>query len=350
MPRLLALAALLAITPAASAQTLPDREIPFQGVLEDGGAPVTAATNVTFRLFEAASGGSDVWTETQTVTPDADGAFAVRLGVTEPLPNDLGRPLWLEVAVPSGGGTQVLGPRTAFSAAPYALALYGLTVRPGSSIVNGDGPNIIGGSPANSVVGDPASGIGSATISGGGTLNAPNTVTADFGTVGGGIRNTASDFSSTVSGGSTNTASGTQSTIGGGFANTASGDRSTVGGGQFNRASGTESTVSGGESNRASGLLSTVPGGESNRAGGSYSFAAGFYARAAHDGAFVWSDNSQSFSDSLVSTGPGQFLVRAAGGVGIGTNDPTTQFDVARTISGNGNFPASHVAHLRNAS
>ncbi|MEM6288394.1 MAG: hypothetical protein AAF845_14705, partial [Bacteroidota bacterium] len=81
-----------------------------------------------------------------------------------------------------------------------------------------------------------------------------------------------------------------------------------------------------------------------------YSFAAGFYARAAHDGAFVWSDNSQSFSDSLVSTGPGQFLVRAAGGGGIGTNDPTTQFDVARTISGNGNFPASHVAHLRNAS
>ncbi|MEM1115283.1 MAG: hypothetical protein AAF845_01260 [Bacteroidota bacterium] len=362
MLRLLALAVLLSLTASASAQTLPDREIPFQGALEDGGAPVTAPTSVTFSLFEAASGGSAIWTETQAVTPDADGVFAVRLGAGTTLPGDLGGPLWLEVAVPSGGGSQVLGPRTELGAAPYALGLYGLTVTPNASGTSATyGPNLVGGSPANTV----GSGVGGATISGGGGTNNRNRVTADFGAVGGGSDNTASGFTATVGGGQDNTAgdnystvgggfgntaSGTESTVGGGVSNRASGDRSTAGGGQFNTASGFAATLGGGRLNTASGFLSTVPGGESNFATGSYSFAAGHYARAVHQGAFVWSDDSRAPADPLVSTGPRQFLVRAAGGVGIGTNDPTTQFDVARTISGNGNFPASHVAHLRNAS
>ncbi|MEM6289526.1 MAG: hypothetical protein AAF845_20470, partial [Bacteroidota bacterium] len=334
MPRPIALAALLALTAAASAQTLPDREIPFQGVLQDGGVSVTTSTDVTFRLFEAASGGSAVWTETQTVTPDADGAFAVRLGAGTALPDDVGRPLWLEVAVPSGGGSQVLGPRTELGAAPYALGLYGLTITPSTSLFSGAGPNLVGGSPANTV--DP--GIGSATISGGGLLDSPNTVTVDFGTIGGGVDNTVSGRASTVGGGQDNTASGGESTVGGGRDNIASGFSSTIAGGSSNRASNTESTISGGRSNTASGFrstvgggsvndasgsASTVPGGLRNHARGSYSFAAGFYARAVHNGTFVWSDDSQSFADSLVSTGPDQFLIRAAGGVGIGTNTPT---------------------------
>ncbi|MEM6289557.1 MAG: hypothetical protein AAF845_20625, partial [Bacteroidota bacterium] len=279
MPRPLALTALLLLSAATSAQPLVPREIPFQGVLQDSGTPVTAATDVTFRLFEAASGGSAVWTDTQTVTPDADGAFAVRLGATTDLPDDMGRPLWLEVSVPSGGGTQVLGPRTALGAAPYALGLYGLTVTPSTFPSDGRGPNLVGGSPANAV----SPNVSSATISGGGTLDFPNTVTAEFGTIGGGVTNTASGIGSTVGGGNNNTARGFQS---------------------------------------------TVPGGLSNQAHGSFSFAAGYYARAAHDGTFVWSDNSQFSADSLVSTGRSQFLIRAAGGVGIGTNGPLAEVHI----------------------
>jgi hypothetical protein len=63
-----------------------------------------------------------------------------------------------------------------------------------------------------------------------------------------------------------------------------------------------------------------VPGGETNQARGDNSLAAGTGARAAHEGTFVWSDNASS--DSLVSTADHQFLIRAAGGVGIGTNAP----------------------------
>ncbi|MEM1115275.1 MAG: hypothetical protein AAF845_17740 [Bacteroidota bacterium] len=319
MLRLLALAVLLPAVATASAQTPLPREIPFQGRLQDSGTPVTAATDVTFALFDVATGGTAIWTETQAVTPDADGAFAIRLGAVTDLPDNLGRPLWLEVAVPSGGSTQVLGPRTPFGAAPYALGLHRLTITPSTSPFSGYGPNLVGGSPVNTV----GPNVGGATISGGGGTNNPNTVTEDYGTIGGGRDNTTSGFTSTVGGGQSNTASGDTNTIAGGSFNTASSSGSTIGGGSTNTASGFGGTVSGGAFNTASGFRSTIPGGRSNEARGSHSFAAGFYARAAHDGTFVWSDDSQPDADSLVSTGEDQFLIRAAGGVGIGINAPT---------------------------
>ncbi|MEM6289499.1 MAG: hypothetical protein AAF845_20335, partial [Bacteroidota bacterium] len=389
MARLIALAILLTLTAAASAQTLVPREIPFQGVLQDGGTPVTAATDVTFALFEAASGGTAVWTETQTVTPDADGAFAVRLGAVTDLPDDLGRPLWLEVAVPSGGGTLIFGPRTPFGAAPYALGLYGLTVTPSTFSASGLSPNLVGGSPANTV----GPFMGGVTISGGGAPSAPNIVTGLFGTIGGGVDNTVSGGTSTVgggtgnevsgasgtiSGGDSNTAGGIESVIGGGSGNVASGDRGTIGGGVGNRASRSLSTVGGGGINTASGFSSTVGGGDFNTASGSYStvgggfdntaageestipggfrsqargrnsFAAGYYARAVHDGTFVWSDNSRSFLDSLVSTGPNQFLLRADGGVGIGTNTPTA--GQLRIVNRAGSGLSTATVHAENTS
>ena len=83
-----------------------------------------------------------------------------------------------------------------------------------------------------------------------------------------------------------------------------------------NVASGNEATVGGGDSNVASGDDATVPGGYSNTAQGSSSFAAGYSAKALHDGAFVWSDAPTSYFDPDVSsTAPNQFLVRAKGGV-----------------------------------
>jgi hypothetical protein len=48
--------------------------------------------------------------------------------------------------------------------------------------------------------------------------------------------------------------------------------------------------------------------------------AAGARASAIHEGTFVWADNTSIVS--FVSTGANQFLIRAAGGVGIGTNNP----------------------------
>ncbi len=236
------------------------------------------------------------------------------------------------------------------------------------------GPNVIGGWSGNSLL----EGVVGATISGGGgplsnSEPRPNRITASYGAIGGGFGNTVSRFNGTVGGGSNNTASdhhatvgggdsnaasctgctvsggreneasgattstvsgGTQniasggvSFVGGGFRNTASAAHTTVGGGVRNVASAEKATVSGGSSNRARGAFATIPGGQLNQARGDYSLAAGYLARAVHEGSFVWSDRV-STSDSTVSTGENQFLIQAAGGVGIGTTTPTNLLSV----------------------
>jgi hypothetical protein len=68
-----------------------------------------------------------------------------------------------------------------------------------------------------------------------------------------------------------------------------------------------------------------IPCGYDNEASGSYSFAAGRYARASHDGSFVWADGGLS---SMQTTAANQFLIKASGGVGIGTNSPQKELDV----------------------
>nr|MDP2497696.1 hypothetical protein [Candidatus Palauibacterales bacterium] len=82
------------------------------------------------------------------------------------------------------------------------------------------------------------------------------------------------------------------------------------------------------------------------RAAGQYSTAMGQWAQADHDGAFVWADASSS--NGFASTGPNQFLVRAVGGVGLGTNSPYTQLDVERQVSGSAADTGNHVANFEN--
>jgi hypothetical protein len=143
---------------------------------------------------------------------------------------------------------------------------------------NPNAPNVIGGSAANEVT----NGIYGAVIAGGGSSFYPNRVGAIFGTVVGGSGNTASGNSATAMG-------------------------------QFNTASGYAGTAMG---------YSTVAGGFGSQAGGTT-------AKANHDGAFVWADNN--FAD-FTSTAANQFLIRAAGGVGINNNNPN---GAALAVNGN---------------
>jgi len=158
----------------------------------------------------------------------------------------------------------------------------------------GETPNLIGGHVGNKV----AAGVFGATIGGGGASGVPNSVTGDFGTVSGGLVNTAY-AGSTVAGGAGNTASGEYSTVAGGMSNTASND---------------SSTVAGGRSNTASGYASTVAGGQSNTAAGPYSFAAGLQAKidTDHDGSFLFADSTGTDFNSAAMN---EFAVRATGGV-----------------------------------
>jgi hypothetical protein len=222
--------------------------------------------------------------------------------------------------------------------------------------------NVVNGSSANFIT----SGVYGATIAGGGGSfyqfpQVSNSVTGDFGTVSGGygnassgadtvaggIFNASSGFCDAIGGGQNNIAGGNEAVVAGGYANNNGADWGTVAGGELNhifptahdstigggfdnqiRTNAPYSTIGGGYQNTIAlnSFGATIPGGALNGAAGAYSFAAGQHAKANHDGAFVWADFSQS--SDFASTGPNQFLIRAAGGVGIGTSSPLAPLHV----------------------
>ena len=201
----------------------------------------------------------------------------------------------------------------------------------------GDGPNVIGGLALNSV----GEGVLGATIAGGGFtlagLNFPNAVNNDYGTVGGGGENVVGGSAAVIAGGLSNTAAGNYAVVGGGSDNDAPGEYALISGGSNNLADGQYATITGGQFNTASGVFATVAGGSSNSAGGNTSFAGGRRAKVrtgvqagdadGDQGTFIWADNTNS---DITSTGPNQFLVRASGGIWLGTNSapdiPETDF------------------------
>ena len=159
-----------------------------------------------------------------------------------------------------------------------------------NDVVDSNIVNVIGGSSANYL----APGIVGATIGGGGAgfyhgLPSTNSISARFGTIGGGLGNTVQTnaYYSTIGGGNGNTiqTNAFDSVIGGGLGNAI----------QPNAA------------------YAAIPGGYNNIAGGTNSFAAGYRAQATNNGAFVWSDGSTN--RNFNSTADNQFSVRANGGV-----------------------------------
>jgi len=192
--------------------------------------------------------------------------------------------------------------------------------------INADfSPNIIAGYKANNV----SNGFGGATIAGGGATNwfgatPPNSIGASFGTIGGGVGNVVNGSVGTIAGGERGTI-------------TTNAYNSFIGGGAWNVVEPWDSVIAGGRGNRIapSAAGSMIPGGYNNLVGtnATTAFAAGQYARANHAGTFVWAD---AFGVPFTSTSPNQFLIRAAGGVGIGTASPGAQLEVRTTsISGN---------------
>ena len=95
---------------------VPD-QITYQGRLLYNGSPVTSATNITFRLYDAESG-TLRWTQgPQSVTPDSNGIYTVILGsVGNKIPDDYDE-LWLELMVAGNP----LTPRKKLTSAPFVL-------------------------------------------------------------------------------------------------------------------------------------------------------------------------------------------------------------------------------------
>jgi hypothetical protein len=95
-----------------------------------------------------------------------------------------------------------------------------LYLEPGANVSFPESPNLIGGFSGNSV----GAGVSGATIGGGGEPTAANSVSADFGTVSGGVQNTVSRDGGSVAGGALNTASGLDASVASGYNSIASGD------------------------------------------------------------------------------------------------------------------------------
>jgi hypothetical protein len=161
-----------------------------------------------------------------------------------------------------------------------------------------------------------------------------NSATASHSVVGGGDYNTAEAASATIAGGNTNSVSGVNGTVGGGLSNTLVGEGAAIAGGEGNWANGPHSFIGGGEGNWTGNSLdplagshAAIPGGIFNFAVGRGTLAAGSYAHANHDGAFVWSDSQGSGGNIFDSQRVNQFRARAGGGVdfqvaGAGLNPP----------------------------
>ena len=241
----------------------------------------------------------------------------------------------------------------------------------------GFAPVIVAGSQNNAVNGSQGS-----TIAGGGNDSGlgPNTISSsDYATIGGGYGNriqTGSD-DSTIDGGHHNTITNALSSnisggfenivlsqhldsIGGGFGNQIGASNALIntsygidelnviagGSGNFiaqNRGNG---AIGGGYNNTISNfaalpLAATIPGGGRNTASGSYAFAAGYRAKAMHNGTLVWADSTDA---DFASTGANQFLIRAGGGVGIGTTAPEAQLHVADGSAGTVTANANSIA------
>ncbi len=93
----------------------------YQGYLTDTlGSPIEDSLDMTFKIFDAATVGNELWSETQSNVPVERGVFSVLLGSGTPIPDTVfttGTDRWLELILE---GPQTLSPRTRIAAAGYA--------------------------------------------------------------------------------------------------------------------------------------------------------------------------------------------------------------------------------------
>jgi hypothetical protein len=267
--------------PAGSAFT-------YQGKLTNAGAPVNGTCELSISLWDAATAGGFLDSNTFPAVPISAGLFTVQLDYgAGPF---TGQARWLETAVRCASDVNyvTLSPRTQLTATPYALYSLNNWSLGGNSGTGGNGfvgttdntaltigvnstaalrivpqpqsPNIVGGYSGNTVAAD----MYGQTIAGGGTYGYENRVMNNFGAVGGGRGNHADTYGSTIAGGIENQTTSDYATVAGGLHNYATGSSSGIGGGFYNVASGYVAYIGGGDLNIAGVQNATVGGGYAN--------------------------------------------------------------------------------------
>jgi hypothetical protein len=109
--------------PTTAASSSVPRLIRYSGIATDDlGKHPSGTVGATFALYKDQQGGAALWVETQNVTVDSSGHYAVQLGATKPegLPAELftsGEARWLGVSIHG----QAEQPRVLLLSVPYAL-------------------------------------------------------------------------------------------------------------------------------------------------------------------------------------------------------------------------------------
>lgn len=344
------MAALILVTVATAADV--PHMINYQGCLTDtGGEALDTTVTMAFTLYNAATLGTQLWTETQPACSVREGLFNVLLGSVNAIPDSVfaDTNVWLGITV---GTDSEMSPRKRVVSVAYAYRVGTVDGASGGTIngklnvglnstntgdyafvsgsynhASGDYSVVAGG--GGSAAEDSNSAAGFNSFIGGGASN----VCGQYSVVGGGHDNNATGEGSSISGGRENTASGIWASVSGGLSNEAGGDRATVGGGNDNEASEEYTAVGGGWANKATGYSATVAGGSFNEATGAYAMVGGGcfnYARGSNSvvaGGGKWSpvdSNLASGSYSAIGGGVGN---EASGGytvVGGGWNNETS--------------------------
>ncbi|MCU1293607.1 MAG: hypothetical protein JWP08_2457, partial [Bryobacterales bacterium] len=102
------------------------QKINYQGFLSSPSTgPITtlpaSPLSMTFKLFDVATGGAALWTETQSVTV-TPGVFNVQLNTAINVPAlAFDKPYFLETTIGTGPSAEILNPRQPLASSPYAL-------------------------------------------------------------------------------------------------------------------------------------------------------------------------------------------------------------------------------------
>ncbi len=350
--------------------------INFQGKAYDSnGDPLDGTFSIEFTIYDAATDGNKVWFETQSSVQVTDGIFHVLLGSVTPIEHHVfGQPTkYLGIKIEAD---PEMTPRTRITTVPFSFRVATVDGAEGGHIdgrltvgnnntVSADNSIVMGQnndcqSEKSTIAGGETNSIGSYSHNSAITAGEENQITdqSSHSVIAGGQLNTidglrnflGSGYNNTIlytrnaiAGGADNYIEGEYNFIGSGYQNEmvdsyesvitggtsnymSSAAHATICGGYNHIARGDHNSILGGESHYTDSSYATVAGGYNNSAVGTASFAAGYQARASHNGSFVWQEYDEDYYFN--STGENQFLVKASGGFGINIGKPKTSFHV----------------------
>ncbi|MCP4634238.1 MAG: hypothetical protein GY855_15035 [candidate division Zixibacteria bacterium] len=304
--------------------------INFQGYLTNGSTPLDGSFELTFKIYDVPTGGTELWTETRTFDV-SDGYYSILLGEATPIDISFSGNAWIGVQIT---GQSEMTPRYQIASMPYAYVakyadsisnntvdstkvidgslsifdLHGGSATPGQTLkwtgsewapaddaLGGGGPGegwADDGDIVRLTTSTDSVGIGTtfprANLEVIGSLMATkeiivgtnHSISAGYSSITGGDSNTVVAGHSHIGGGESNKIHGTHSFIGGGGRDTTFGIVATICGGTYNSttaSSGGYSTIVGGTLNRANDAYDFIGGGEGNTASGHYSTIGGGY-------------------------------------------------------------------------